>query len=329
VIELLEKERHAWQQEVIRLRKDILDLERRGNGRAAIGTNPNTDAVEKRPLVDWHGKWTAAKVDCVVLGARLQVAKDEHEKTLRARQIGRGAPERGAGEQQPAPLSELGQRRRDAMVAKMLDENPAIQRLVSAIQAKQVQLSEIEIMLVDGKKNPSHEQKQQEIVRDQRTLERAKDAIRPDLAKQVERLLIVERVEAEDAMVGGQRAELQRMEMELRSLENLEAQFKVENDKEVKAVNFAHADTLDLEFNRDELARAKKVFEQLAQRTLQLQTEQRAPSRVTLMQYAAKPNAPVETYPSKTLAVVVLAGFCLPFLALGVWRFAASCRRSS
>ena len=72
----------------------------------------------------------------------------------------------------------------------------------------------------------------------------------------------------------------------------------------------------ELGFKRDELARAEKLFEMIAQRLLQLQTERSAPSRVKLMQVAEPPQAPVESFPYKR----ILGVYYLPEQHLATWR---------
>jgi capsular exopolysaccharide synthesis family protein len=322
VIELLEKEKGSWQQEVIKLRKEVLDLAKQGNGRAAVGTNPNTDAVEKRPLVDWHSKLSAATVNCLEQKARLQVLKEELEKMKakeRDRVTSQQAADAKAAGKKPEPLSERDLERQDALAAEMLARHHEINRLSKAIEDKQAYLRDVvEPRVKGGKDSPVYKEKEAEIARDREHLERRKAELRPEVLEQANQWVIADRAALANAAIHKQQTEVDRMELEIRGLENVEAQLKVANEKEVKAVNRANVDTLDLEFKRDELARAEKVFEQISQRTLQLQTEQRAPARVTLMQYAARPNAPIEVFPWKKVGMVGLLCMCLPFgLAVG------------
>ena len=77
----------------------------------------------------------------------------------------------------------------------------------------------------------------------------------------------------------------------------MEQRLQVEYDKEMRNVKKFSGNTLELEFKHDELARAEKVFELIAARTLQIQTERNAPTRVSLLRMAEVPATPMEPYP--------------------------------
>ena len=71
------------------------------------------------------------------------------------------------------------------------------------------------------------------------------------------------------------------------------------------------AESAELEFAKAELEREQKVFELIAARKLALQTEMRAPARVSLMQGATVPTIPIEPIPYKLMflaCVLALAG---------------------
>ena len=71
------------------------------------------------------------------------------------------------------------------------------------------------------------------------------------------------------------------------------------------------------EFKHDELERAEKVFELIAARSLQLQTERMAPTRVSLAAHGRRAAGPVEPYPLRGLALAILGGL-LPAVRPGV-----------
>ena len=62
-----------------------------------------------------------------------------------------------------------------------------------------------------------------------------------------------------------------------------------------------------------------KVYELIAGRLLQIQTERMAPMRVSLLRKAEVPSVPVEPYPLRNLALAILGGFCLPFGLAFAW----------
>ena len=72
------------------------------------------------------------------------------------------------------------------------------------------------------------------------------------------------------------------------------------------------AQSAELEFKRGELEREEGVFELIAARKLALQTEQRAPERVSLMKSAQPPVSALQPIPYKQLFVACLASLFAP-----------------
>ena len=99
----------------------------------------------------------------------------------------------------------------------------------------------------------------------------------------------------------------------------MEKMLKARFEEQRKSVEQSSGDAVDLTFKRDEVARAEKVFELIAQRKLQLETEKDAPARVALWQRAEAPAAPVELFPYKQIALAVLASLCMPFGLAVLW----------
>jgi capsular exopolysaccharide synthesis family protein len=113
--------------------------------------------------------------------------------------------------------------------------------------------------------------------------------------------------------------ELAKMRSDRESCRVMEEMLQARYEKQRENTQQSSGDTMELGFKRDELARAEKVFELIAQRSLQLQTERGAPARITLMQSAEPPAAPIEEFPYRNIALVVLAGLCLPFALAVLW----------
>ncbi|QDT73332.1 polysaccharide biosynthesis tyrosine autokinase [Lacipirellula limnantheis] len=80
----------------------------------------------------------------------------------------------------------------------------------------------------------------------------------------------------------------------------------------VKERESGGAQSAELEFKKSELEREESVFELIAARKLALQTEQRAPERVFLMQVAEPPSMALEPIPYKYLLVACLASMLAP-----------------
>jgi capsular exopolysaccharide synthesis family protein len=84
------------------------------------------------------------------------------------------------------------------------------------------------------------------------------------------------------------------------------------NDQ-VREMQSGDEKTVELEFARAELAREDKVFELIASRKLALQTEMRAPARVSLTRGADVPAAPDAPVPYNLLFLACSAAFVAPF----------------
>ncbi len=86
----------------------------------------------------------------------------------------------------------------------------------------------------------------------------------------------------------------------------------------VKERQSGGAQSAELEFKKGELAREEGVFELIAARKLALQTEQRAPERVKVMQVAQPPISALQPIPYKYLLVACLASLLAPLgIAVG------------
>ena len=149
----------------------------------------------------------------------------------------------------------------------------------------------------DGKNDPVYQQLARQIADDRQALDAMKKSLRGEVEKQTEATLMVRRSDRESADSDKRLDEASRMRGELQGQKILEQRLQAEYDKELRNVKQFSGNTLDLEFKHDELARAEKVFELIAARSLQLQTEQMAPNRVSLLRTAACPVRPSNPTP--------------------------------
>jgi polysaccharide biosynthesis transport protein len=81
-------------------------------------------------------------------------------------------------------------------------------------------------------------------------------------------------------------------------------------------VKKSSGNSLQVEFLRAELSQATVVLNLLAKRLQEMQTEQRAPARVRLMEAGGLAVVPVETLPYKKMAVASAVAFVSPFALL-------------
>lgn len=86
---------------------------------------------------------------------------------------------------------------------------------------------------------------------------------------------------------------------------------KLEEQK--NSIKNGGAQSAELEFKKAELLREQNVFELIAARRLALQTEQRAPARVSLMQEAKPAQMSIEPIPYKYLLLGCTLGLFAPF----------------
>ncbi len=318
VVDLLEKEKANRLKEVIRLRQDLGDMARQLTGRETYSAKPESETPVKSALADLQSRLVTAQVEKAVLAARIEAA--EHESPSKAAIAAAIA----GVEAKPvvAKFSPSEAALRDAMIEKSLLERPEVTKATEALAAKEARQKEIETRMTDGKNDAVYKQLTQEIGEDHQAADALKKSLRATLEKQTDAALIARRSERESADSDKRLDEVSHMKADLQGRQILEKQLQTEYDKELRNAKQFGGNTLELEFKHDELARAEKVFELIAARSLQLQTERMAPTRVSLLRMADVPKMPVEQYPLKGLALAILGGLGLPFgLAFGWERF--------
>ena len=310
VVDLLEKEKDNRMSEVVRLRHDLSAAAKELTGRETFTAKPESDSSKRSMLADLQGRLVAAQVEKAVLAARLEAAeRDLADATVVAG--GGSKPLAAAPRANDAALREL-------MVEKALLERPEVARASEAILVNEGRQKEIELRMKDGKKDPLYQQMNREIGNERQSLEALKKEVRPTVERQVDAMLAARENERQTALTDKRLEEITRMRAELQGREILEKHLQGEYDKELRNIKQFSGSTLELEFKYDELSRAQKVFELIAARSLQIQTERMAPTRVALLQMAAVPTAPTESYPLRGLALAILGGLCAPFgLAFG------------
>ena len=205
------------------------------------------------------------------------------------------------------------------MIEKALLERPEVTKATEAIVAKETRQKEIELRMKGGRNDPVYGLLGREIEADRQALEALKKSLRATVEKQIDATLIARRSERESADSDKRLDEVSRLRSELQGRQALEERLQMEYDKELRNVKQFSGNTLELEFKHDELERAEKVFELIAARSLQLQTERMAPARVSLLHMADVPRAPVEPYPLTGLALAILGGLCVPFGLAFAW----------
>ena len=308
VVAVLEKEKAGRLEEVLRMRQELSEMARRVTGRPVFTAKAETDS-QTNALADLQGRLVNAQVEAAVLAARLEAAQRE----IQEKGIGAGQSKSGDAPPDPSEAS-----LREAMIEKAILERPEMAKAAELLAAKETRQKEIELRLKDGKNDPLYAQIGREIAEDRQAIEALKKSLRGAVEKQTEATLLARRRDRESVDADRRLDEVSRLQAELQGRRVMEQRLQAEYDKELKNVKKFSGNTLELEFKRDELARAEKVFELISARALQLRTERMAPTRVELLRMADVPRTPIEPYPIRLMAVAVLMGLSAPFaLAFG------------
>jgi succinoglycan biosynthesis transport protein ExoP len=281
VIELLEEERDRRAKEVEQLRAVVRDLTKQANPDATAAKAAAADPT-RTVLAELQGQMVKAEVERQMLQIRLAAWKESIAK-------------------QEVQIPE-------AVIRQAVEQHPAVVLLKTPLMAKQARYKEMVAKLVGGENNEACRRLAEEIKRDEEALE----SVRKQTWEEVKK-------ELEEATIARRKDELAEMETQLESQRLLEKLLQERYNEQIGKRQQISGESLELEFKRDELARAEKVFDLIAQRALQLKTEQRAPERVTLLRRAETPVMPVEMFPVKAVTVVSLAGLLLPFGIAVLW----------
>jgi succinoglycan biosynthesis transport protein ExoP len=278
VIELLDQERERRAGEVSRLREDVRGLAKRTPNTELGSMKTEPDANKLRLLTEIQTRIITTEVEQEVLQARIRAAEEalnERESVVTL----------------------------EALVKHSVEDNPEVKQLKSEISLKRIQLRELQSVTVKKDSNPSVQRLTREIKQNEQALEE----LRVQLSRQAKEELRLSSVGKKAEDLASLRSEFAATKIAVKLLHD-------RYEEELKNVRQVNGDTLELEFKRAELARAEQVFGLIAERALKMRTEQRAPSRVSLLQRAAVPTVPVEIFPYRNISIASLAGLCLPFL---------------
>ncbi len=283
VVELLEKEKQDREAEVKTLRSSL-----RGLGARAIGDDPlAADVSEKRPMLLHHPlealitDWTRAEAECRTLQAEVNALAESLQQNAR----------------RPAV----------ALVDKAINDLPEILDLKQQLSKKRADVIRWSATSSRGIDDPQIARVRREVADLEAAMAAANDSARP-------------RVEAELAAVeaGKKQEQLDELSTNLASAKLQEQAFRQQVDAKRESLGRSGNGVLELEFVRSELDRKEKVFGLIAERTLQLKAEMRAPSRINLLIPAQTPQFPLEELPWKYLGAAALVSMCLPIsLAVG------------
>lgn len=282
MLELLEQEKRVRAQEVSRLRENVRELSKQILGKDPFTGAPAGDLIVlSHPLEDVLNKLTTAEVERKMLEVQLEAWNDSLEASV------------------DVP---------DAIVTSALERHPDIQELKALIALKTRTMERVDETSVHGKNDPAYKRLEREIQRYEQSLARLRTSLRPQVKEEVATEATLRHGDGIDSL-----------QLQIAAKKAAEDAYRQQYQERLKTAGQTGSQSLDLEFARAELAREEKVFELIAQRALALQTETRAPARVTLLKSAEVPKVPLERYPLKKLLMAIAIGLCAPLGIAVLW----------
>jgi capsular exopolysaccharide synthesis family protein len=308
IIELLGQEQEKRSKEVMRLRDNLRDLAKDVGDKEPTAGKMQAESPQTHSLADLEGRLVAAQVDRTMLEARI--------KAIEAELASQGKQSDSSHDSLGGPASKQEAASRDAMADKIIEDNHVVQQQMQLIVQKRTILQANLQRAAKGKLPSGYQWLANELKADEQVLDQLRAEMKPQALRYAELTLM-----AKPTGWAPQRRleELAKLRSDREAARVLEQMLKDRYAEQRKQIEQRGGEMMELEFKRDELTRAEKVFELIAQRALQLQTERGAPARVTLMQPAEPPGIPVEAFPYRNMTLAVLACFCLPFALVLTW----------
>ena len=293
VIDLLEEERRQRSLDVERLRQKVVALAKEVTGRDPFGYGSTLDVTRTNsPFATTYMELTQVDVEREVLKAQIQSYKE---------------------------LEAAGDDYKDA--TKLLDlevqNDAAVRELEASIDAWEHKAEGYASKMAaqwDPKSDADYQRIQREVELQQNALKKLKTSLREELSSERKDRESLERKES-----------LLRMDRELAALETRRQLLSKRFEEELAGIQGGNSKSVELTFAEAELEREEKVFELIAARKLAMQTESRAPARVSIEQTAAVPGLPITKLPLKMLIMACVLCVAAPF-GLAVLREASVLR---
>lgn len=297
VLGVLDEERKQRGNRVEELRKEVVSLSKEVTGKDPFGQGLIMDTAALAPMASLYQSLTEVEVDSEVLKAELQGLKN-------------------SGAVADASVAATG------LLELEISNRTDVRRLEERLAQIREQLTALKsaarLRVGDTwQDDPKYQQ-----LADQ---EQQVDKEFKDLKSLVRQELIAVRQEQRKAELANQLASKQaQLDALTKKRQMLNEKLEVQKGK----IKSSSAQSAELEFKKGELQREQNVFELIAARRLALQTEQRAPARISLMQEARTPQTSIEPIPYKYLLLGCTLGLFAP-LGLAVGYEALSRRISS
>jgi len=288
VLGLLKELETSRKRQVEGLQNRYRELYQTATGSDPFLARPNRAQGQDHVLYEVESKWATAEVEREVQAARLTAF------------------------QEFAETSEI--EVPSWKVEQALNAHEAIQTRQAALDRQSADLARLKDKLARGVDDPMYQERQGAIEEAKEALQTLRAKLRDEVKQQLES---AERLAREQ--------EADRMRFQLESYQSMAEAYRQQYEKKkqevLAGVEANSADTVELEFAREDYLRAQKVYDLIAQRVREIETEQDAPARVKLRQAATVPTRPVESVPTKKIAAASFVSLLFPFGLAVLWEF--------
>lgn len=275
-VSLLDDEITVRERELGKQRERLREKIEETPGAAAIHLSSGAGALPlATPLAGLLTQKTEAEVEIEVLKAQIEMMRMSSPDEM--------------------PVSE-------AALRKRIESDLETQRLQHQIAALSAQLHETQRLVSGGPDN-------ERCLRIELEREEMKGVLKSHMAV----LETAVREELREEMRRAHEADLAKAEAELnryeKKLEVLETRYKEERAN----VQTDNTGELAIQFMQAELAQQEEVLQRISARRVELQTERKAPQRISVYEPADVPTQPVAAYPIKEVGVAVVGCMGFPF----------------
>lgn len=300
VIDALQKEKSDRSGRLPETRRSVSKLAKEVTGKDLDDDNLRKGLAVASPVDELERRVAAAELDAKIAEAKVEAFKElfaEPEVAIPA-----------------------------ATLDRAVAENPRVQSAMARISDRKAQLHELGPMLPKGNDDPAYRKLAEEIAREEQVLEQYRSEARKQAEQQIKASVKAKQQE-ELAVLQSESASRNKVWQllkaksagpsgtpEVRPPETPGLNATQTADlKSAKTAEQKIQDMMTLKLEKEGLARSEEVVSLISDRLERLRVEQRAIPRVSRVQDATLPSAPLETLPYKKMALALLAGLCLPF----------------
>jgi polysaccharide biosynthesis transport protein len=314
LIGLLDVQMDAKRRVVEQLRKNFREMSKLATGKDPFANSAQTKVVvEQHPAAEWEAKLASTEVERCILEAQAEVLEKEiaavkEESHGDAKGDGKGDAKSDSKRGTVDDLVAAGLAVSNASVERAVEGNAEIVNLRGLLAMKTATLREYEERYAKGKDDPHYVALAKEIGEQEASLAKLREDLRGKFRAELAATAIAQR-----------RDDLAAMKSKIANYKLSEELWRKKGEEQRAKATTATESGVDLEFERAELERAESVFNMISDRVEKLRTEQRAPTRVSLLDGARAAGAPIRSNPYREMALIGLAMFLAPFGLVILW----------